>query len=431
MSEAILTGDIKKAFEFSSNLIDRGKDIKEVINNVATFYRDLLSVKINAYNFGPHYKAEAQNYTEKQLVDIIDIFAEAQKDLRISDQERLTFELAFLKAIEYQNKEPEKQVVIEKIIEKEVVKQPANLSENNIPERPPLKVKQPSSVSSVSTTQTGNNTTGPKRQIDFDKHILGFWKKYINFVKSWNVSLGQCLQDGVPTAYENEVLTITFKYGKEFQLDVCKKSIDALEEALLMCYKTPIRVRLDLFPKPEEVIVPDDEEVKIVPPDLSEGAPVIEEVPPVDSPVKSDKDLEVIDSVTIDNSALNNLEQEQNDNLETSFENEQVSNDINNVSALEYQSSIEDITEPTKEEEQAENISEISKPIEENISKPVEEKIDTSVSVSEISNENKTEQADEFPADSPLLDQQYDDHPKLEEVLSLFPDATVETIRNK
>ncbi|MBQ7256145.1 MAG: DNA polymerase III subunit gamma/tau [Abditibacteriota bacterium] len=436
MSEAILTGDIKQAFEFSSNLIDRGKDIKEVINNVATFYRDLLSVKINAYNFGPHYKSEAENYTEKQLVDIINIFAEAQKDLRISDQERLTFELSFLKAIESQKKEPEKQVVIEKIIEKEVVKPTGEVSfsANNNTQRKPLKVKQPTVVNNSPEIETQNNVSGPKRQIDFENHIRSFWHKFLNYVKALNVSLGQCLQDGVPTSYENEVLTITFKYDKEFQLNVCKKNLAPLENALLMCYKTPIKVKLALFPKPDEEPIQSDDVVRVAPPDLSDGAPIIEEVPPVDTYISQDRDLEVIDSVTIDNSALTGIDKEAENSLDTSFENEidlndkalDEGNDGDNREPELVSTSPEEVI--SKDDIKPQVDTDIS--VDNNISDSLENK---EMTVESIEQEEKpSEQKDiDVMADSPLMDQQYTDHPKLEEVLSLFPDAVVETIRNK
>jgi len=331
-------------------------------------------------------------------------------------------------------------------------------------------------VNNSPTIEVQNNVKGPKRQIDFDKHIRGFWNKFINYVKSGNVTLGQCLQDGVPTNYENEVLTITFKYDKEFQLNVCKKDLMQLEEALQMCYKTPIRVKFALFPKPnDEPIQSEDDAVRVAPPDLSGGAPIIEEAPPEDTNISQDnesplgglrgaeathggavdRDLEVIDSVTIDNSALTSIDREANNvplsdslgggSCEATDGGMELgatttSDRAVNEPPLESKDEDNNESEPVsvvpeddilKDDINSQEDSEVT--VDNNISDPIENKetVDSVVEPEEQPTEQEQAKDIDVLADSPLMDQQYTDHPKLEEVLSLFPDAVVETIRNK
>ena len=373
MSEAIIKSDIKQAFEFGSDLIDRGKDIKEVLNNVATFYRDLLSVKINAYNYGIRYKNEAENYSEKQLVDIIDIFANAQKDLRLSDQQRLTFELAFLKAIESIKQKPSEVQV--QYVMPPVVKVAENVSTNETQpiKRQPLRVIQNQNVN-IESQKDKDEKNLPKRVIDFDKHIRGFWKRYVNYIKEKvDTPLGKCLEFGVPTSYENEVLTITFQYDKQFQLEYCKNKYKKLEEVLLQCYNIPMRVKLVFFPKPPEPTNTINDNVIATPPDFSEDIPTLEDEPLKENHVSDD--LEEINKVTIDNSSLNNIEKK------------------DNISSL-----IDDEIKQEKEE---------------------------------LSKDLKLESSLDVLSESPLLDVRYEDHPKLEEIKLVFPDAEIEkTVNN-
>ena len=367
ISEAILTGDIKQAFYFGANLIDRGKDIKEVLNNLASFFRDLLSVKINAQDLGPHYKSEAGNYTEKQLMDIISAFVNGGKDLRLSDQQRLTFELAFMQAIKLlQNVEETK--VVEKVIER-VVEKPISVPVSQVAKPAPLRVIQDNvpAQPKVAPSQTPKPQEAPKRQIDFDKHIRGFWQKFLEYIRRGqrDPQLATCLQAGVPTAYDDGVLTITFKHGMEYQLEACKAHITNLETFLFECYKTPIKVDFQLFKAPEIIKVQEEEEVKVVPPDFSEDAPVIEENLPQETVPK--ENWNNINNATLENTAFKNTEKQENDLLET--------------------------PEAPKEEPQ----------------------VDTKVDVL---------------MDSPLNDKKFEEHPKFEELKSLFPDAEIETIEN-
>lgn len=400
ISEAILKGDIKQAFNFGSNLIERGKDIKEVLNNIASFYRDLLAVKINANDLGQNYKSEADNYTEKQLMDIISCYVNAQKDLRLSDQQRLTFELAFMNAISLMNKQ---EVIVEKQIIREVEK-PLVKEEVIEKKEPSLRVIQDTKTE-VKSEEKKDEVIQPKRVIDFDNHIRKFWPKFLEYIRRGirNPQFATCLSKGVPIKFEDNVLTLTFKYGDDFSLDVCKSHIDDLEKSLLDCYKTPIKVNLTLFEVPQlDNKKESKEEEEVVPPDFSEGAEIIEAPKPEENENPIPKDLEVINNATMENSALSNI----NDKTDNIFEEENSFDNINEDKSID--------TEDVLEEDNSIN----------------EEVIAENFSKEEVEDMPKEAVSEELLADSPLTDEKYDEHPLYDKIKEIFPDSEEKIIEN-
>lgn len=356
ISKGILEGNIKEAFHFGSALLEKGKDIKEVLNNLSSFFRDLLAVKINAEDLGPHYKAEAKNYSEKQLMDIIGIFADAQKDLRLSDQQRLTFELAFMKAVQSLKVQSEN-VAVKQIIKEVIVEKPAESAPK--PEKKPLRVIQDTKPETPEpeTKTEAKKEPEQKRVIDFG-NIKSYWPRLVEYIRIGlkNAQFATCLNAGVPTAYENGFLTVTFRYGNEFQMDICRNNQEYFEKILFMCYKSPIKVKFERFSPPPQVTEKEEEQVA-PPPDFAPKSDYMEEAP-AENVTQRDGDFDTINSATLENSSIRNFTQQESDLL-------------------------------------------------------TEEKKEQSDSVT----------AEPEKATDPLGDSRYDNHPKYEEVKSVFPDA--------
>lgn len=410
ISEAILNGDIKQAFNFGSNLIERGKDIKEVLNNIASFYRDLLTVKINANDLGQNYKSEASNYTEKQLIDIISCYVNAQKDLRLSDQQRLTFELAFMNAISLMHKQ-EQQIVVEKQIIREVEK-PVEVNKepivNPTPEIKPVKVIQDTKPN-IPVVEQKEEVLQPKRVIDFENHIRKFWPKFLEYIRRGirNPQFATCLSKGVPTGFVDNVLTLTFKYGDDFSLDICKTHINDLEKSLLDCYKTPIKVNLKLFEAPKFDDNKKEKEEEVIPPDFSEGAEIIEAPLPEEAYNPIPKDLEAINNATIENSALSNIDNKTDSILEDTISNEnEISDKLEEVNYNENQDKLEKVNFNEDKNEIQSKLEEVSPEID----KPIE--------------------TDDVLMDSPLNDKKYEEHPLYNTIKEIFPDSEEKIIEN-
>jgi len=100
VSDVIARADASAAFELAGRLVHEGKDVRELIKAIAGHFRDLLAASVGAKSETNLRAAErARQFSQEQLVALIEVFSAAEKDLRWNDQHRLVLELAFLKAI--------------------------------------------------------------------------------------------------------------------------------------------------------------------------------------------------------------------------------------------------------------------------------------------------------------------------------------------
>jgi len=335
ISKSIVNNDIKSAFTYADDLINKGKDIKEVLSSIASFYRDLLAVKINAEERTKEYKEAASEYTEKNLIDIINIFVNAQKDLRFSEQQRLCFELAFMQAansmavkepVYYQ--QPTGQV--------EVAKAPATRA-RIINDSKPVQIKEEVKPKEKANIQ--------RPEVDLENFRKN-WRRIMEYIRAGlrKAQLSACAVAGVPTNYENGVLTVTFKHDLAFHKGVCEQEKKTLEKVLFDCYKFPITLNLELFVAPVATVLLDNkkDEPKSPAPNLSAGIKTVAkeevslEVTSDDKAVELEKeekdsqDLNVINDVTIENPAFS--------------ENTSLLNELEDVKKEEIKKEVEEIS---------------------------------------------------------------------------------------
>jgi DNA polymerase-3 subunit gamma/tau len=102
MGRVLAGEDVASALEFADRLLREGRDVKELLKSAAAHFRDVLAVKVGADPIRAKedkWRAQADLYSQARLVQLVDIMATAEKDLKWSDQHRLGLELAFLKAM--------------------------------------------------------------------------------------------------------------------------------------------------------------------------------------------------------------------------------------------------------------------------------------------------------------------------------------------
>lgn len=372
ISEAIHTNDMAKAFIYSDNLITNGKDIKDAISAVAGFYRDLLAVKIKAdNNRNKRWSEEAEKYSETDLVKVMDIFLNAEKDIRFTEDTRLVFELAFMKACSRNTQQVSQPVYIQA-----PVAQPIISSQSPIKKQEPVRIIQnkkqeiplqaeKTDIAEKTNNNKDNSNDNNKNLVDIE-NFRGNWKKILEYLRQGHkkAQLSACAREGIPTEYLDGTLTITFKHDNEFHRKICERDKKIIEQVLEECYHFPIKLNLTFFEKPGNYSPvkdnPDEEAAKISPPNL------------------------------------------------LSKENTKIQKQQNPIVK-----SIEPGIEQRTEELSIEN-----KTISTYTSEP---------EVNLFHEEDKTEQTPnetEAPLDNPI----YDDHPLLEKVLKSFPEATLETI---
>ncbi len=106
VTDVIADGNAAKAFETAEKLVAEGKDIGQLLKSLASHFRDLIFASSGAPEAASglfsltELKEQSSRFSRENLLNIIDIFCEAEKELRWNDQHRLVLEMALLKAME-------------------------------------------------------------------------------------------------------------------------------------------------------------------------------------------------------------------------------------------------------------------------------------------------------------------------------------------
>lgn len=109
VARVIANKDAAEAFDLAEKLIGQGKDVRELLRAISNHFRDLLFAQALGDGSGDvsRLSEQALMYTRHKLISLVEIFSQAERETRWSDQHRLLLEMAFLKGIE----EPEKKAV--------------------------------------------------------------------------------------------------------------------------------------------------------------------------------------------------------------------------------------------------------------------------------------------------------------------------------
>ncbi len=100
IGETLASGNLSAAFGLARRVVNRGGDVRELLRSIANHFRDLLAIKVGA---DPRrasdvtWNAQCGKYSQEQLLQAIEIFSAAEKDLRYTEHEQLALETAFLK----------------------------------------------------------------------------------------------------------------------------------------------------------------------------------------------------------------------------------------------------------------------------------------------------------------------------------------------
>ncbi len=102
IGEVLASEDAAAAFALADRLMREGRDVRELLRSAAGHFRDVLEQKVGAdmrHSGDERWRAQADAFSQARLVQIVDVFAAAEKDLRWNEQHRLALEMAFLRAM--------------------------------------------------------------------------------------------------------------------------------------------------------------------------------------------------------------------------------------------------------------------------------------------------------------------------------------------
>lgn len=107
LADTIAAGDEPAAFDAAAEVVESGRDIQQILRSIAQHFRNLLFASVTknlsqiatSEQMAERFVEQASKFSKAALLKAVEIFTEAEKDSRFSEQHRLLLELALLRVI--------------------------------------------------------------------------------------------------------------------------------------------------------------------------------------------------------------------------------------------------------------------------------------------------------------------------------------------
>lgn len=274
LGDTLAEGDEKGAFEAAAEAVEAGNDIQQLLRSASQYYRNLLFVLVTKNTddlttndeLAARMREQTSKLGRQSLLRMVEIFAEAERDIRYSDQHRLVLELALLKAIE--SIRP---------VESASAPEPKPAPVESAPRKQePIQPKQ-STAPKVEPPKESTKETAPAQTVpaqhnlpEFDK-IKEKWGQVLQHIKSIDRLSHGLLSDIIPAGVRNDALVLHFKYDVHAKMiDEDKSSKNTKRKTLLTAIERTfgvpdakiiceVKPSIEKAPAPAAVPVQDDD----------------------------------------------------------------------------------------------------------------------------------------------------------------------------
>ncbi len=250
LGETILSGDPAQGFAVAEKLLREGKDVKELLKSAASFFRDLLALKIGAdvaHKSDERWAKLAGKYTQQKLIELVNTFSAAEKDLRWNDQHRLGLELVLLKAMfpSYAAEERAAAVSMPSGHSSQPVSQPRASEPEHTPvqerpaprqetARPPARPAPPPPrpAPKPAAPEPPSEPLANGAPVDLD-YMRRAWPKILEKLRRQRqLSVAAMAQNGMPTAVNDARVTVGFQKKWEIHRNVTDTNRAVIEKAM-------------------------------------------------------------------------------------------------------------------------------------------------------------------------------------------------------
>ena len=235
-----------EALELVNSLIEKGKGVSRFVNDLIEHLRQLLLIRECGINnslieYPPSrlklLKGESEILDSSKLLRMLDILTKIEKDIKFSNQPRLTLEMGVVKMtspeaddsiqglktrvaqLEYnlrQNKNNMKSEVKEKKQSKNVKK--TTRKENNAKNTDMTENKNKSTTKKGAENNTESNTVSNLRDVQ------NAWPVVLKQVKKEDIKTNAYLKEGKVSKVENNTIFIEFPKNKKFHRNGAEKN---------------------------------------------------------------------------------------------------------------------------------------------------------------------------------------------------------------
>jgi DNA polymerase III subunit gamma/tau len=270
LTDALTQNDCILALRTFDEIIDAGKDIKQLSRDLVEHFRNLMVIKIGGKALGrlvdyptavkEMYLQQSQKISLADILKAIDIFVEAQDIARITETLRTPLEVAFAKLTftgVTQNRHQQETKSVEQAPAQVAPLVPDKVQKSSFPKYSPVgilknqkgqvnvpsgNVEESDEPENIGDPQT-TDITAINLGLDLER-IRKSWSALTFAVSRKKMSLATYLQEGSPVAFNGEKITVGFSGGFEFhketlENDEYRKVIDQIFTEQL---KQPIRV---------------------------------------------------------------------------------------------------------------------------------------------------------------------------------------------
>ena len=256
ISDALSRNDCVAALKSLENIIDKGKDIRQLVKDLVGHYRNLMVVKVGGKALGKlidypiaikeMFLAQSKHYALKDILEAIDMFILAQESARITESIRMSIEVAFAK-LTYQGEDAVPNNADRKVQEESERKfLPAKIISNNrghvdIEGNKPSKdpggdidivaelnsvpeVEEPSGVVDIEDDRSVGAVS-----VDIN-NIVRMWDSLTYALSRKKMSTATYMQEGTPLLFADNILTVGFREGHAFH----KESLESNDNIALV-----------------------------------------------------------------------------------------------------------------------------------------------------------------------------------------------------
>ena len=233
LTSALIAKDCVAALTVFNDIVERGKDIKQLGKDLTEHFRHMMIVKIGGPALGHlvDYPAQVKQQLHQQseqitiagILNAIELFISAQETARVMETLRMPLEVAFAK-ITYGSGTPQ-------TIQVEAAPASLNMvaSKTVLPQKTVKPVVSQPIAPQSTAPQPAVVPDAPRKVLDPSnislEQIKQEWNALTHEVSRLKMSVATYLQDGMPYAFKDGSLTIGFNKDHQFQME-CLSSKD-------------------------------------------------------------------------------------------------------------------------------------------------------------------------------------------------------------
>ncbi len=225
LTDALVSKDCVVALNVFNEIIERGKDIKQLGKDLTEHFRHMMIIKIGGQSLSvlvdypapvkQRLAGQAEKTTIGGILKTIELFIEAQETARVMETLRMPLELAF-----------------------------AKMTYGGQPQAPAAAQAAPQAVAQpIAPIKPASAKSAPTVNVSLEG-IVEQWNALTHEVSRRKMSVATYLQDGLPYAFKDGQLIIAFNADHIFQKESLetKENLALLEKTFSEKLATPVRV---------------------------------------------------------------------------------------------------------------------------------------------------------------------------------------------